>query len=270
MTTPVRRTWWALCLLSWWCGARQTRAAVFHVWCHDGGAGVTVQRGSRRLRTTGDSSVCDVDQACDGVCTFVIDQAYLPCYLGLCSSDDVAGVGNNAMPPCPSSYTLHQPYAVDIMGRRSRTRVVRYPRNRRVPARVAVLHCLRGRRADCAATTTTTLPPGLPDLTGDWTRTVTGSGSNCPPEVDAFLTSLVTSVPNVGALQMGTGINTCAAGAVSAGIDPISGGTVSSEGFVLKDSGSIGPPPLCRTTISPGNSPGSFMRIMSTSSTNGI
>ena len=104
-----QRTWRTLCILGCVYSATPTVAAVFHIRCRDGGADAIVQRGV----LSGRSSVCDVDRACDGVCTFAISQACLPCYLGLCPPD--VECGNDPLPPCPQSYTLGA-YAVDITG----------------------------------------------------------------------------------------------------------------------------------------------------------
>src|SRR5204863_2153184 len=119
---------------------------------------------------------------------------------------------------------------------------VRYPRDGPLPPRVAVLQCMHARRTRCATVPPTTLPPVPPDLAGHWTLAMTGTSGDCPEGVNTYLGSSVESRPNVGALQTGADLNTCAAGAISAGIDPLSA-TVSEAGFVsTRHTATVGPP----------------------------
>jgi len=94
-------------------------------------------------------------------------------------------------------------------------RVVRYGRLR------YVYRCRPAR--DCAATTTTTLPPGVPDLNGDWTLTRLVARDTCPEPL--------ASGGSLAIQQVGGRVALCGSGF----INPVES-TVSAGGFAV-DSG---------------------------------
>jgi hypothetical protein len=196
------------------CWASLSFAAV-HVTCRDGGKTATLERGNVLSRYP----LCDLDAACDGVCTFSFQPACLSCYLNLtlspgpvCSPDASEVCAPAIDPaPCPPRTAL---YAVALTGAKPRTRVVRFPRDGRIARSVVVLRCLPAKREHCATTTTTTLSPGLPDLTGDWTLTETTVSGDCPPGLTEPVGTLLHDHPEIGILQTGNALEACGDGIV--------------------------------------------------------
>jgi len=118
---------------------------------------------------------CDIDQRCDGICTFSLNAHCMACRLGHgCPSPDsfVEACTDNSEFPCASDF----PTFAIAAGARKPAHIHR--KFRRIHL---VLTCLAA--TDCAASSTTTTLPPLPDLTGDWTITNTAVDDSCAPAV---------------------------------------------------------------------------------------
>src|SRR5438046_1971525 len=152
------------------------RAVVaIRVTCEDGGSAVIAGFG-RRFASGG---TCDIDHSCDGICTFALNVPCMRCRLGRgCPNPEVAAAEclDDTEPPCPSNIRT---LAVPAFAARHPARPGR--RTVRIAGRRLALTC-RPQRA-CAATTSTTVPPGIPDLSGDWTITEEVVSADCPPGV---------------------------------------------------------------------------------------
>lgn len=130
-----------------------TSAAV-HVTCHDGSRVARVRQGN----LTGRYRLCDLDGACDGVCTFSISSVCLACYLNtqlapsdFCSPEAAAACKQaTATGPTASSAVNSQVYAITLTRRRARSRLVRTPREGHIPRRAFVLRCLPPKPGRCA------------------------------------------------------------------------------------------------------------------------
>lgn len=202
--------------------------AVVHVTCRDGDSTARLQQGTHHAKYP----LCDLDNACDGVCTFSFLPECVSCYLKLdentCSPDAAAFACPPAVhtAPCPPDDPV---YAVALRGTKPRTRVVRTPREGRLAPKVFVLRCLPPKDGQCAAsaTTSTTLPPGTPELTGDWTLTETSIMDTCPQGVTTPIGMQLHDHPEVGIDQIGTDLMACGAGIMQ------TSGTLSPTGFLL-------------------------------------
>jgi hypothetical protein len=212
--------------------------AVVHVTCRDGDPTARIQQGSHHAKYP----LCDLDNACDGVCTFSFWRSCLGCYLKLgentCSPDAAAFACPPAVhtAPCPPDTPT---YAVSLRDTKPRIRVVRTPREGRLAPKVFVLRCLPPKPGQCAAntTTSTTIPPGTPELTGDWTLTETSVVDTCPQGATSSIGVQLHDHPEVGIDQIGTDLMACGVGIVQ------TSGTLSPASFLL-DTGvccSVGP-----------------------------
>jgi len=190
-------------------------ARVVLLTCRDGGSDV-VQAFGRRVKGLG---LCDLDKACDGICTFNAPYVHgLRCAL-VGGPDCSAG-------PCVTPRRA----ATTMLGRHCPDPIPRYAisltagRHRRTfnKGRV-VVRCLPAKHC---TTTTSTLPPGIPDLTGEWTVTETDSTDTCtvPPDPD-----FVALYPHYQLILTQVGIDLLACGFAGET-------TVSGEGFTV-DSG---------------------------------
>ncbi len=189
-------------------------AGTIHLTCHDGGD--AVGRGfGRHFRS---AAFCDLDARCDGICTFSLNPSCLQCNLGRgCPSPDsyYEACADHADFPCPSTFPM-----LAIPTRPGRPLRV----GRRCHRLRVVLTCLAA--ADCPSpSTTTTLPPGLSDLTGDWTITNTVVADTCPPAVAARFAAPTHSLRLA---QQGTLLLGCVDGSLFS-----DGGAVTSSSFDL-------------------------------------
>jgi len=131
-----------------------TSAAV-QVTCHDGSRVAHVQQGNLHDHYR----LCDMDGACDGVCTFSISSVCLSCYLNtqLSPSDFCSPEAAEACKqatetgPTASSAVNSQVYVIALTSKRPRTKLLRTPREGRIPRRAFVLRCLPPKPGRCAA-----------------------------------------------------------------------------------------------------------------------
>ena len=190
---------------------------AIRVTCEDGGSAVIAGFG-RRFASGG---TCDIDHSCDGICTFALNVPCMRCRLGRgCPNPDVAAAEclDHTEPPCPSNIRT---LAVPAFAARHPARPGR--RTVRIGGRRLALTC-RPQRA-CAATTSTTVPPGIQDLSGDWTIIDQVVSADCPPGVAEHF-------PGPHPLrieQTGTELRACADG----DLPFYDGGAVSPSGFTL-------------------------------------
>ena len=187
-----------------------------HVSCTDGGTGVMRGFG----RHTKAPEVCDIDHACDGICTFALNPPCERCTLRppryLCHEP---GQCSDTGPPCASEKAR---VALSLRAGRSAKTV--WP-NRRHPR--CVLRCLPAR--SCGSTTTTMPPDGEPNLIGFWTITESSASDSCPAGVGRRLDHPADAP--LGIVQDGRRIAACALPLISFSI-----GTLSAGSFTL-DSG---------------------------------
>ena len=167
-------------------------------------------------RTYQHSLLCDVDHACDGICTFAFEDRYAEClvrkpFTRHCPPSIGELTSAPGLAPCPSGVPH---YALTWESQTSTRRVVKHGGVR------FMLRCLAN--ASCGTTTTSTLPPGLRDYSGDWEVTIAPVRNDCP----AGLEGVVNRPSQLMVVQQGTRLSGC--GAIST-----SKGTVSESGFVL-------------------------------------
>jgi hypothetical protein len=158
--------------------ASSALARRYHIICIDGGVGL-VMVGGRGFAVP---KMCDVDRRCDGICTFAVNTSCLACHFGrACSPGSfISACSEDWEPPCPSDIPT---YAVrDTRGGPANPRFGR--RRLRIGRARVVLDCLSG---GLCSTTTTTLPPGVPNLSGDWVFAEESVTHDCPPAVAAVL-----------------------------------------------------------------------------------
>ena len=130
-------------------------SAAIEVRCHDGSRVARVRQGNLHAHYR----LCDLDGACDGVCTFSISSVCLACYLNtqlapsdFCSPEAAAACKQaTANGPTASSSVNSQVYAITLTRRRARTKLVRTPREGHIPRRAFVLRCLPPKPGRCAA-----------------------------------------------------------------------------------------------------------------------
>jgi len=149
-----------------------TSAAV-HVTCHDGSRIAHVRQGN----LNGRYRLCDLDGACNGVCTFAISSVCLSCYLNtqlspsdVCSPEAAAACKQATdTGPTATSSVNSQVYAIALKNKRPRTKLLRTPREGRIPRRAFVLRCLPPKPGRCAALrkARSTADASVPDPTGD-------------------------------------------------------------------------------------------------------
>ena len=116
--------------------------AAVQITCRDGDPAAVVRGAAGQRRYP----LCDLDGACDGVCTFTFEVACMACYLNLdvppprmCTPDtDAACVPFLGSPPCPPQSPL---YTVALDGAAVRRRIVHIPRDGRVPPKTVVFRC---------------------------------------------------------------------------------------------------------------------------------
>jgi hypothetical protein len=179
--------------------------------CRDGGD-AEFRGFGRRVKAAG---MCDVDRRCDGFCTFAVNA---PCLVRCrlergCRSPDTAYAICNPdfAAPCPSSV----PTVAVRAGERKRVTIGRT---------TFALRCEPGDA--CSSTTTTTLPDGVPDLTGDWVLAEFLTADTCPSGTSVrFVRGHVLRLEQAGSVLRGC-------------LDQFGnfhdGGTVSPSGFVLR------------------------------------
>ena len=130
-------------------------SAAVEVTCHDGSRVARVRQGNLH----GHYRLCDLDGACDGVCTFSIASVCLACYLNtqlapsdFCSPEAAAACKQaTATGPTASSAVNSQVYAITLTRRRAHRKLVRTPREGHIPRRAFVLRCLPPKPGRCAA-----------------------------------------------------------------------------------------------------------------------
>ena len=142
--------------------------------CEDGSSrAIARAHGKREVYTSMPRfPVCDVDGACDGLCTFILEAGCIEWMLGPQRSEPPCGYLRDA--PCPS-YIHTNHFIVPLRrGRKARTAV------RHLGRLTLVLRCRPAPRGCATTTVTTTTLPGVPNVTGYWTLTGTATG-NCSP-----------------------------------------------------------------------------------------
>jgi hypothetical protein len=147
-------------------------SAAVQVTCHDGSRVAHVRQGNLH----GHYRLCDLDGACNGVCTFSISSVCLACYLNtqlapsdFCSPEAAAACKQaTATGPTTSSAVNSQVYAITLTKRRARRQLVRTPREGHIPRRAFVLRCLPAKAGRCAALRNTGAPAdaSVPDPAG--------------------------------------------------------------------------------------------------------
>jgi len=159
---------------------------------------------------------CDLDRSCDGICTVVVPSPHdVRCYVlfgGSCGGGGGPEVGSPVVPVCNASVAIP---LTDVRPRRT------------LFAGRVVARCRPPASGACPATTTTTLPPGVPDLTSDWIVSELDASDDClvPPSFD-FSTQHSLSL-----YQLGTALGT-----LGDAVNINTEGAVSPDGFTL-DSG---------------------------------
>jgi hypothetical protein len=173
----VRKTTFAVALVT---ALASTAFAGIRITCRDGATQGRVQKGARSVV---DSSVCDIDRAPDGICTFSFS-CHEACEVSQCRPDDC----NIPFPvPCPP---MHARVAVPVR-----------PHGVAIVRQDGVMYrCLPAR----GATTTTTLPDPS-DLTGVWLLADRMVSNTCPATIEARLASDT----RVAILQTGSQVSIC-------------------------------------------------------------
>jgi len=167
------RAWgWSLATMVTLVCVSVTPAAI-QVTCHDGSRVARVRQGNLHAHYR----LCDLDGACDGVCTFSISSVCLACYLNtqlapsdFCSPEAAAACKQaTATGPTASSAVNSQVYAITLTKRRARSKLVRTPREGHIPRRAFVLRCLPPKPGRCAALrkTRASAEASVPDPAGD-------------------------------------------------------------------------------------------------------